>query len=60
MNVVQSIITAALATTTLCAQAADDAALQWLSYEGGDGVGAGKHVVFLAAEQETAPSSPCR
>ncbi|MEC7724573.1 MAG: hypothetical protein VYD05_03585, partial [Planctomycetota bacterium] len=52
MNAVQSIITAALVTTTLCAQAADDETLQWLSYEGGDGVGAGKHVVFLAAEQE--------
>ena len=52
MNTVKIILAAALASTSLAAQSTQEAEPQWLSYEGGGGIGDGKHVVFIAAEQE--------
>ena len=55
MNALKTAVVAALAAATLSAQDAKNAtdATRWLDYPGSeDGVGAGKRVVFIAAEQE--------
>ena len=52
MNALKTAVVAALAAATLSAQDAKDAP-RWLDYPGSEeGVGAGKRVVFIAAEQE--------